>query len=189
MVNNADYAGQLAAISRAQAVIEFNMDGTIRKINDNFARTMGYSAAEVRGRHHSMFAEPAFAGSPEYRAFWDKLNRGESDVGSYKRLAKGGKEVWIQASYNPIPDANGKPFKVVKYASDVTAAQVAQHQLQRAVAQTQDTVKRAIDGDLTHRIPMEGKTGDLESLCRGINSMLESTADLARRVKTATSEV
>jgi methyl-accepting chemotaxis protein len=189
MVNTADMAGQLAAIGKAQAVIEFDMDGTVRKINDNFARVMGYSANEVVGRHHSMFADPAFAASGEYRAFWAKLNRGENDIGSYMRIAKGGREVWIQASYNPIPDANGKPFKVVKYASDVTTSMLAQQQLQLAVAQTQESVQFAIDGDLTHRIPMAGKTGDLEALCRGINSMLESTADLVKRVKAATSEV
>jgi methyl-accepting chemotaxis protein len=165
------------------------MDGTVRECNDNFAQFTGYSRAEVIGKHHSMFVEPAYSASGEYRAFWAKMNRGESDIGIYKRVVKGGREVWISASYNPIPDANGRPFKVVKYASDVTAAQQSQQQLQLAVSQTQDTVKRAIDGDLTHRIPLAGKSGDLEALCRGINSMLESTADLVKRVKHATNEV
>jgi methyl-accepting chemotaxis protein len=189
MVRNADFAGQLVAISKSQAVVEFDMDGTVRKINDNFARVMGYSESEVVGKHHAIFAEPVFAASGEYRAFWAKLNRGEAELGTYKRIAKGGREVWIQASYNPIPDANGKPFKVVKYASDVTGAQQAQQQLQLAVSQTQDAVKSAVDGDLTHRIPTEGKTGDLEALCRGVNSLLESVADLVRRVKVAAGEV
>ena len=189
MLRNADYAGQLAAISKSQAVVEFDMDGTVRKINENFARTLGYGESEVIGRHHSMFADAEFAGSAEYRAFWAKLNRGESDVGSYRRIAKGGGEVWIQASYNPIPDANGKPFKVVKYASDVTATMQAQHQLQVAVKQTQDAVKSASEGDLTQRIPMAGKSGELEALCSGVNSLLESTAELVRRVKIATGEV
>ncbi len=189
MVRNADHAGQLAAISRAQAVIEFDMDGTVRRINENFARTLGYSEHEVIGRHHSMFADPAYAGSAEYRAFWAKLNRGESDIGSYRRVAKGGREVWIQASYNPIPDANGRPFKVVKYASDVTATMHAQQQLKMAVQQTQEAVEAASEGDLTHRIPMDGKSGELEVLCRGVNEMLDSTADLVRRVKVATGEV
>jgi methyl-accepting chemotaxis protein len=188
-VRNADFAGQLQAIDKSQAVVEFDMDGTVRKINDNFARVMGYSASEVVGKHHGIFAEPAFAASGEYRAFWAKLNRGEAELGTYKRIAKGGREIWIQASYNPIPDANGKPFKVVKYASDVTGAQQAQQQLQLAVSQTQDAVKSAVDGDLTHRIPTEGKTGDLEVLCRGVNSLLESITDLVRRVKTAAGEV
>jgi methyl-accepting chemotaxis protein len=189
MVRNADHAGQLAAIDRAQAVVEFDMDGTVRKINENFARVMGYSAGEVVGKHHSMFADAGVAGSAEYRAFWAKLNRGEYEVGTYKRLGKGGREIWVQASYNPIADANGRPVKVVKYASDVTPAMHAQNALQVAVQQTQDTVKFAIDGDLTHRIPMEGKTGDLEVLCRGVNSLLESTSELVKRVKVASGEV
>ncbi len=189
MVRNADFAGQLAAIGKSQAVIEFDMDGTVRKINDNFARVMGYTSAEVVGKHHSMFADADTIGSAEYRAFWAKLNRGEPDIGSYRRLAKGGREVWIQASYNPIADANGKPFKVVKYASDVTPILHAQQMLQTAVKQTQDAVKYATDGDLTHRIPMDGKTGDLEALCRGVNTLLDSTTDLVKRVKSATGEV
>ena len=189
MVRNADFAGQLSAIGKSQAVVEFDMDGTVRKVNDNFARVMGYSESEVVGKHHSMFADAAFTAGGEYRAFWAKLNRGEAELGNYKSVAKGGREVWLQSSYNPIPDANGKPFKVVKYSSDVTPVQQAQQQLQLAVEQTQDTVKQAIDGDLTHRIPMAGKTGDLEALCRGVNSLLESTADLVKRVKAATNEV
>ncbi|HUQ11080.1 MAG TPA: methyl-accepting chemotaxis protein, partial [Steroidobacteraceae bacterium] len=189
MVKNADFAGQLEAISKSQAVIEFDMDGTVRKINDNFARTMGYTASEVVGRHHSMFADAVTAGGAEYRAFWAKLNRGEAELGTYRRIAKGGREVWLQASYNPIPDANGRPFKVVKYASDATSQMQGQQQLQSTVKETQDVVKAAIDGDLTHRIPLDGKTGDLESLCRGVNSMLESQGDLVKRVKNAVSQV
>ncbi|NOX90875.1 MAG: PAS domain S-box protein [Gammaproteobacteria bacterium] len=118
---NADYASQIAAIGKSQAVIEFNMDGTIIQANDNFLNTLGYSLDEVQGKHHRMFVEPNYAQSPEYARFWEKLNTGEYETARYKRLGKGGKEVWIQASYNPIFDINGKPFKVVKYATDVTA--------------------------------------------------------------------
>jgi methyl-accepting chemotaxis protein len=189
MVRNADNEGQLAAIGRAQAVIEFDMSGNVRSANDNFVRCMGYTADEIVGRHHSMFVDGAFAASAEYRAFWTKMNRGESEVGNYLRIAKGGREVWIQASYNPIPDANGKPVKVVKYASDVTAAMKAQSELQLAVRQAQDAVRFASDGDLTHRIPLEGKSGELEALCSGVNALLDSTADLIKRVKAASAEV
>jgi methyl-accepting chemotaxis protein len=119
-LRNADYSGQIDAIDKVQAVIEFNMDGTIIKANDNFLNAMGYTAQEVNGQHHSMFVEPDFKNSPEYRQFWERLNRGEYESAEYKRLGKDGKEVWIQASYNPIMDLNGKPFKVVKYATDVT---------------------------------------------------------------------
>ncbi|MEW6147493.1 MAG: PAS domain-containing methyl-accepting chemotaxis protein [Pseudomonadota bacterium] len=119
-LKNADLAGQLAAIDKAQAVIEFNMDGTIIAANANFLATLGYSLAEIKGKHHSMFVEPSERDSVAYREFWAALNRGEYQAAEYKRIGKGGKEVYIQASYNPILDLNGKPFKVVKYATDTT---------------------------------------------------------------------
>jgi methyl-accepting chemotaxis protein len=117
----ADLAGQIASISKAQAVIEFNMDGTIIGANQNFLKTVGYALDEIRGRHHSMFVDPSERDGTAYREFWAALNRGEYQAAEYKRIGKGGKEVWIQASYNPILDLNGKPFKVVKYATDTTA--------------------------------------------------------------------
>ena len=119
-LKTADSAGQLAAIGKSQAVIEFNLDGTIVDANDNFLHALGYTLAEIKGRHHSMFVEPSERDSGAYREFWARLNRGEYQTGEYKRIGKGGREVYIQASYNPILDLNGKPFKVVKYASDVT---------------------------------------------------------------------
>jgi methyl-accepting chemotaxis protein len=119
-IRSMEYAGKIDAILRAQAVIEFNMDGTIITANENFLKTMGYSLAEIQGKHHSMFAEQAVRESAEYREFWAKLNRGEYSADEYKRIGKGGKEIWIQASYNPILDLNNKPYKVVKYATDVT---------------------------------------------------------------------
>ncbi|MCK1642389.1 PAS domain-containing methyl-accepting chemotaxis protein [Bradyrhizobium sp. 157] len=120
-LSTADLAGQIAAISKSQAVIEFNMDGTIIGANQNFLRTVGYSLDEIRGRHHSMFVEQTERDSAAYREFWAALNRGEYQAAEYKRIGKGAKEIWIQASYNPILDLNGKPFKVVKYAADTTA--------------------------------------------------------------------
>jgi len=124
-LRTADLSGQIAAIGKSQAVIEFNMDGSILNANDNFLRTLGYSLTEIKGRHHSMFVESAERGSAAYREFWAALNRGEYQAAEYKRIGKGGKEVWIQASYNPILDMNGKPFKVVKYATDITQQVVA----------------------------------------------------------------
>ncbi|MGE3302410.1 MAG: PAS domain S-box protein [Hyphomonadaceae bacterium] len=113
-------AGSLAALNRSQAIIEFSLDGKILTANENFLRALGYSLDEVRGQHHSMFVDPGERASPEYRAFWAKLGAGEYDAGQYKRLAKGGRVIWIQASYNPILDGNGKAFKVVKFATDIT---------------------------------------------------------------------
>ncbi|MBB4257519.1 MULTISPECIES: PAS domain-containing methyl-accepting chemotaxis protein [unclassified Bradyrhizobium] len=119
-LKNADLAGQIAAIDKAQAVIEFNMDGTIIAANANFLGALGYSLAEIKGKHHSMFVEPTERDGAAYREFWAALNRGQYQAAEYKRIGKGGKEVYIQASYNPILDLNGKPFKVVKYATDTT---------------------------------------------------------------------
>ncbi|KYG23060.1 histidine kinase [Bradyrhizobium sp. AT1] len=119
-LKNADLAGQIAAIDKAQAVIEFNMDGSIITANANFLGALGYSLAEIKGKHHSMFVDPNERDGAAYREFWAALNRGQYQAAEYKRIGKGGKEVYIQASYNPIMDLNGKPFKVVKYATDVT---------------------------------------------------------------------
>ena len=112
---------QAAAISESQAVIEFDMDGTIITANENFLKALGYSLVEIKGKHHSLFVEASERDSAGYREFWTKLNRGEYQAAEYKRIGKGGKEVWIQASYNPILDADGKPFKVIKFATDITA--------------------------------------------------------------------
>ncbi|MDA9416982.1 histidine kinase [Bradyrhizobium sp. CCBAU 25360] len=119
-LKNADLAGQISAIDKAQAVIEFNMDGTIIAANANFLSALGYSMAEIKGKHHSMFVEPTERDGAAYREFWAALNRGQYQAAEYKRIGKGGKAVYIQASYNPILDLNGKPFKVVKYATDTT---------------------------------------------------------------------
>src|SRR4051794_7013005 len=119
-LKTADLAGQIAAIDQAQAVIEFNMDGTIITANANFLGALGYSLAEIKGKHHSMFVAPSERDGNGYREFWAALDRGQYQAAEYKRIGKGGKEVYIQASYNPIMDLNGKPFKVVKYATDVT---------------------------------------------------------------------
>ncbi|MES1988522.1 MAG: PAS domain S-box protein, partial [Pseudomonadota bacterium] len=113
-------AGQLAAINKIQGVIEFDLTGKVIAVNEIFAAVTGYSEKEIMGNHHSMFVEPAYKSSPEYKTFWEKVSRGEADTNQYKRIAKGGREVWLQASYNPILDMNGKPFKVVKYATDIT---------------------------------------------------------------------
>jgi methyl-accepting chemotaxis protein len=112
--------GQMAAINRVQAVIEFALDGTVLTANENFLKTMGYTLEEIRGQHHGMFVEPEYRLSDAYRQFWEKLGRGEFDAGQYRRLAKGGREIWIQASYNPILSADGKAYKVVKFATDIT---------------------------------------------------------------------
>ncbi len=115
---------QAAAINKSQAVIEFNLDGTIISANQNFLSALGYSLEEIKGKHHSMFVDPAKRDGSEYREFWASLNRGEFQAAQYRRVGKGGKEVWIQASYNPVFDTKGKPVKVIKFATDITAQKI-----------------------------------------------------------------
>jgi methyl-accepting chemotaxis protein len=178
-LRNADVEGQIAAIHKSQAVIEFNLDGTIITANENFCKTVGYSLAEIRGQHHRMFCEPAYRESAEYKKFWEKLGRGEFDSGQYKRIGKGGAEIWIQASYNPILDMSGRPMKVVKYASNIT-------ELQTIAAQI---VSVAREKDLTRTIPLEGKTGTTRLLSEGFNELLDTIGTVIGGVKAASSEV
>jgi methyl-accepting chemotaxis protein len=138
-LKSADLAGQIAAIGKSQAVIEFNMDGTILTANDNFLHALGYSLGDIQGKHHGMFVDPPERESAAYREFWASLNRGEYQAGEYKRIGKGGKDVWIQASYNPILGLNGKPFKVVKYAA-VTTDQVIARMKSDRVCSMMETV-------------------------------------------------
>ncbi|MBN8969590.1 MAG: PAS domain-containing methyl-accepting chemotaxis protein [Rhizobiales bacterium] len=127
----ADSQGQITAIGKSQAVIEFNMDGTVRTANANFLQTLGYTLDEIKGRHHSMFVPQSVKDSSAYREFWAALGRGEYQSGEFQRIGKGDRDIWIQASYNPILDLNGRPFKVVKYASDTTAQVIARMKSER----------------------------------------------------------
>ena len=139
------------AISRVQAVIEFNLDGTIICANSNFCGAIGYTEEEIKGKHHRIFCDPSVSNSLEYARFWEKLNRGEFDTGEYKRFGKGGKEIWIQASYNPVMDTNGKPYKVVKFATDVTAAKMKSSEFEStlaAVSKAQAMIEFNMDGTI-----------------------------------------
>jgi methyl-accepting chemotaxis protein len=144
-------AGMIAAIGRAQAVIAFNLDGTIITANENFLKTLGYSLGEIQDKHHSMFVEPAMRDSAAYREFWASLNRGEYQATEYKRIGKGGKEAWILASYNPILDEKGKPFKVVKFATDVTEQKLRTADLAgqiAAIGKSQAVIEFNMDGSI-----------------------------------------
>jgi len=112
---------KLQAIDRAMAVIEFNLDGTIISANQNFLHRMGYTLAQVQGKHHRMFCKPELAKSSAYSDFWQRLNQGELFNGQFERIDKNGQVLWLEANYNPVYDASGRLCKVVKYASDVTA--------------------------------------------------------------------
>jgi len=150
-IRSMEDAGKIAAILRAQAVVEFNLDGTIVTANEIFLKALGYSLAEIRGKHHGMLVEPAMRDSAGYLEFWASLNRGEYQSAEYKRLGKGGKEVWILASYNPILDERGKPFRVVKFGTDVTEQKLKTVDFEgqlAAIGKSQAVIEFAMDGTI-----------------------------------------
>jgi methyl-accepting chemotaxis protein len=187
-IKNADFEGQIEAIGKSQAVIEFNMDGTIIEANDNFLQTMGYSLTEIKGKHHSMFVETSFKNSHEYQEFWNQLNAGIFASNEYLRIGKGGKEVWIQATYNPILDLNGKPIKVVKYATDITGRKA-------AVAEIKRVLLSLSEGDLTTNVAMEFEgefkeiSDALSSFITNLSGMIFEISNAADLIKTASSEI
>jgi len=190
----AEFEGKVRAMDIAQAVIEFNLDGTVITANDNFLKTLGYSLDEIRGKHHRMFCEQDYASGNEYRDFWAKLNRGEFDAGRYKRLGRGGREIWIQATYNPILDANGRPYKVVKFATDITQQVELEASVkrraeddQRKVALLLDTVNRAAAGDLTGAIAVNG-TDPIDQLADGIRHMMDDLRGVIGKVVNSAGE-
>ncbi|MGE0383774.1 MAG: methyl-accepting chemotaxis protein [Gammaproteobacteria bacterium] len=166
-LRNADFQGKIVAIDKAQAVIEFNLDGTIITANENFLRSVGYSLEEIRGRHHSMFVDAKLRESAEYRQFWERLGRGEFVTGEFRRVANGGREVWLQASYNAILDPDGRPLKVVKYATDMTEQKDAERQIHALIAS-------AAVGKLDVRIDPERYRGFMRGLSEAINRLLDT---------------
>jgi methyl-accepting chemotaxis protein len=168
-LRNADHEGQLAAISKSQAVIEFDLKGNILTANENFLKTLGYRLEEIKGRHHSMFVPADYRETPAYRAFWERLGNGQYDAGEYKRIGQGGREVYIQASYNPINDMNGKPFKVVKYASDITAATVARQNFEKDLNLV---LESAGEGDFTTRIDLNQHAEFYRQMGQGMNELM-----------------
>ncbi|WFR77351.1 PAS domain-containing methyl-accepting chemotaxis protein [Janthinobacterium rivuli] len=175
---NVEYEGKVSAIGKAQAVIEFDMQGNVLEANENFLAVMDYDLSDIQGEHHRMFCEPEYASSAEYKKFWQKLNRGEFDAGRYKRLGNHGKVVWIQATYNPILDLNGKPYKVVKFAIDISDQVNLENSIQskaandsRKVNALLESVARAAQGDLTCNIVPEGDE-PIDLLAGGISKMI-----------------
>lgn len=174
----ADYAAQIDAINRCMAVIQFSLDGTILTANENFLRIVGYSLEEIQGKHHSLFVDAAYGASGEYKEFWAKLNRGEYLTGEFKDVGKGGREVWIQASYNPILDQNGKPFKVVKYASDVTDQVKMRSDLQQILEKVAENA-----------FSMTEASNDLNSVSTQMRTNAEETSAQSNVVSAAAEQV
>ena len=185
---NADSRGQLAAISKSQAVIEFDLSGKILTANENFCAALGYRLDEIKGQHHQMFVQSDFAASDAYRQFWETLGRGEFQAAEYLCIGKGGKEVWIQASYNPIFDMGGKPYKVVKYATDISLRKA-------AVSTIGAGLGKLAEGDLTARIETK-LIGEFEEIRTAFNNTVDKFSDIVAQLrstsavlKTATGEI
>ena len=184
----AEFEGKVNAINKAQATIEFDLGGHVLMANDNFLGALGYALEEIQGRHHRMFCEENYVASPAYAEFWAKLNRGEFDAGRYKRVGKGGRVIWIQASYNPIYDGNGRLYKVVKFATDVTAQVELEESVKRRAADDQrkveellKTVRRAAEGDLTGEVCVEG-SDPIDQLADGIQQMMSDLRAVISKV-------
>jgi methyl-accepting chemotaxis protein len=187
----ADMTGQVAAIGRAQAVIEFKLDGTIVTANENFLGAVGYRLDEIQGKHHRMFVEPAYGASAEYEQFWQRLRAGAFIAAEFKRFGKGGKEIWIMASYNPVLDAAGRPVKVVKFATDITERKRGE----AIIELLKTSLARMAEGDLGGHVDTPF-TGQYEGLRVAFNSSLERITEIvtslqstSRGLKTATSEI
>lgn len=173
-LKSAEDDGKILAISRAQAVIEFETDGKIITANENFCGAMGYTLEEIQGKHHSIFIEPAFASTEEYRNFWHQLADGEFFAEEYKRIGKGGKEVWISASYNPIFNMNGKVVKVVKFATDITGRV-------NAVDAIGTAMRQLAEGDLSRRID-DKFIPEMDSLREDFNHSIENLSQTLQQV-------
>ncbi|HSH87310.1 MAG TPA: PAS domain S-box protein [Methylophilus sp.] len=184
-LKNADFSGQIDAIGKVMGVITFDLSGKITDVNDNFAAVTGYSKQEIVGQHHSMFVDTAYKNSPEYRQFWENLGNGKADEGQYRRLGKGGREVWLQASYNPILNSDGKPFKVVKYATDITTKVAEANAMKQAVHETAEIVAATKSGDLTQRIVTDNKQGEIKTLCEGVNTIVDEMTEILSSIKVA----
>lgn len=191
---NDNFSGIMNAISKTQAVIEFNLDGIVQTANDNFLNTLGYRMEDIKGKHHSMFCDPAYSSSNAYREFWQKLNRGDFDAGQYKRIGKGGKEVWIQAAYNPVFDMNGKVIKVVKFASDITKQKNEAVSLVKALGEAERSLAAASE-ELTATATQlsanatrttqhsNSASAGAEEVSKGVNTVATNTEEMTASIK------
>jgi methyl-accepting chemotaxis protein len=188
----ADFEGQIKAIDKSQAVIEFELNGVIRNANQNFLRAVGYTLDEIRGQHHRIFVDPAYAETAEYQGFWQKLGQGRYDAGVYKRFAKGRRELWLQATYNPIVDASGRPIKVVKYAADITEQKALTDRLSKimtdirtAGAEIQLSAEEISTGNASLSERVEAQAASLEETTSSMMRMTETVRENAENARQA----
>lgn len=171
----ADTAGKIDAFDRSTATIEFDLAGQVRDANENFLKLMGYAAHEVVGKHHRMFCAEDYAQSEDYRAFWRKLGQGQFDAGIYPRVTRDGKPIWLQATYNPIMDADGRPFKIVKLATDITYQVGLEQKAQQALTESRDLEARIS----RQNGRLEGTMTELAGIVATINDIADQTTMLA----------
>ncbi len=182
---NADQTAIISALNRSQAVIEFDMSGKILHANELFLAVMGYSESEVTGRHHSMFVDPSYRESSDYKDFWKKLNTGQYDSSEYKRMGKDNKEVWIRATYNPVRDVHGNLIKVVKMASDITKETVDHHLTAKVLAEVNSVMATIAAGDLTPRMS-SAYEGDFAKLSNSVNICAQKLTSIVDEIKSST---
>jgi len=180
----AEFEAQVQAISLAQAVIEFTPAGEIVTANPNFLKTMGYTLEEIKGRNHRIFVDAGYAASSDYEAFWRKLNSGELVSSSFRRIAKGGREVWLQASYNPVFDLDGHVMKVIKFANDITDLTHLAEGLARVAA---NDVARTIDTPFSPAF--EKLRGDFNATTRNLSAALGRVSDAGEQVRNGAAEI
>eukprot|EP00903_Cladosiphon_okamuranus_P022149 g20370.t1 len=177
-LRNAEYEGQIAAISRSQAMISFTREGIILDANENFLRTTGYSAAEVVGKHHRMFVSPDYAQSKEYASFWKDLGDGKHTSAIYQRYGKSGTPIWLQATYNPIFDASGRLIKITKFATDVTQNMKSRQTAIAAAEETLGTVEQTVAS-------AREITGSAQDVSRGMDEAQRAVDDMQTRSEAA----
>ena len=165
-----------AAINRSQAVIEMDMDGTVLDANDSYLKMFGYTLAEIRGQPYALFVDPADRESAEYRALWVHMHAGQYEQGRFRRMGKNSRELWVRASFNPLIGQNGKPWRVVKFASEITPIILEARAFDSAVHESQEVIQAALSGAGDRRISMNGKTGNLERLTGSINQLIGSVS-------------
>ncbi|MCO5730350.1 PAS domain-containing methyl-accepting chemotaxis protein [Rhizobium sp. SSA_523] len=178
---NLDYHNQMEAISRVQAIIEFTPDGKVVTANENFLKTLGYSLGEIVGQHHSLFVDPAYAASADYRTFWSQLNAGQPQIAEFPRVGKGGKRVVINASYNPIRNEKGEVAKIVKFATDVTDRV-------RAVEQIGEGLLSLAKGNMNCSI-QTAFAPDFETLRESFNATVAQLGETLGSVARSTEEI
>ncbi len=173
------------ALDRSMAMIEFDMNGTAITANDNFLKVMGYRLEEIRGQHHRIFCREAYASSPEYGQFWERLNRGEYFSGQYERVAKDGHAIWLEATYTPINDANGKPCRAIKFATDITQRTL-QHQAESKSAQMAYEISLE-----TEQVSSNGEKIILQTTekMRALSEQIRSSSEQVRELGTQTSKI